>query len=72
MNIPLEKEGYGRKEDGGDGLAIENEDIVVHSAIERSLGEEKHAGVNGLNQNHSHERSFILIHDLHIFHIDMI
>jgi hypothetical protein len=59
--IPLEEEGEGGQDDGGDEVAVDDEDEVVHAALEGGDGDDVHPREPHLQQHHRQVR-------LHVVH----
>lgn len=52
MYVPLKNESEGSHGHGGEGMAVDNEDVVAHSTIERQLSDDIHSGVPKLKRYH--------------------
>jgi hypothetical protein len=63
MPLPLEEEGEGGHEEGGDEVAVDDEDEVAHAAAEGGDGDDVHPGEPHLQQHHVQVRLH-LVQDL--------
>jgi len=60
-DTPLEDEGEGGHDDGGDEVAVDDEDEMVHAALEGGDGDDVHPGEPNLEEHHRQVR-------LHVVH----
>lgn len=51
VTLPFEDHREWIQEDSSHELAVEDEDVAVHAAIERGLGQQDHTGVDALDQD---------------------
>lgn len=58
--LPVGNDGYGDEEDGGDGLAVDDEDHGAHAPGEHGLGPERQRRVDALRRHHRRARLVLL------------
>lgn len=58
--VPVDHDGNGDENYGGDGLSVDDEDHGAHTSGEQRLGPQRHSRVDALCQHHGRRRRVIL------------